>query len=103
MPDRNRSRQLAHLIAAAVTAAALATPPAFARPIDDPKLPVRPAADPTVAPERGPARSPVVQQIDDGFDWGSAAIGAGAAGAVIVLVTLGGFAYTARHQIGVAR
>ena len=41
--------------------------------------------------------------IDAGFDWGSAAIGAGGAGALVVLITLGGFAFTSRHRIGVAR
>ena len=45
----------------------------------------------------------IVRNVDDGFDWGAAAIGAGGAGALIVLVSAGGFAYTARHRIGVAR
>jgi hypothetical protein len=105
MLDRHRSGRLARLIAAGVTVAAFAAPSALARPIDDPKLPVRTDPDPTVVvvPERAPARSPVVQRIDDGVDWGSAAIGAGSAGALIVLVALGGVAYTARHRIGGAR
>ena len=47
--------------------------------------------------------TPVVQRIDDGFDWGSAAIGAGSGGALVVIVALGGVGYVARHRIGVAR
>jgi hypothetical protein len=55
-----------------------------------------------------PAPAPVVQSIDDGFDWASAAIGAGAAGGLILLIGVGGTTYRHRHrhrheQIGVAR
>jgi hypothetical protein len=46
---------------------------------------------------------PVVRTIDEGFDWGSAAIGAGGAGAAIVLVSLGGAAYVARRRAPVPR
>ncbi len=43
--------------------------------------------------------------IDNGFDWDSAAIGAGGAGALLLLVSLGGFTYRVRHNdhINVAR
>ena len=102
----HRSHRLARLLAAGVTAAALVAPPALARPIDDPQLPVRldPGTTVAVEPEPAPADSPiVVRHIDAGFDWGSAAIGAGGAGALIVIVSLSGFAYTTRHRIGVAR
>ena len=44
-----------------------------------------------------------MRTIDEGFDWGSAAIGAGGAGAAIVLVSLGGVAYVARHRAPVPR
>ena len=44
-----------------------------------------------------------MQSIDDGFDWASAAIGAGFAGGIILLVAWGGVTYRHRHdQIGVA-
>ena len=99
MTVQHRSHRLGRLLAAGVTAAALAAPPAVARPIDDPQLPVHPGR--TLAGE--PEQAPVVQQIDGGFDWGSAAIGAGGSGALLVLLTLGGVAYTTRHRIGVAR
>jgi hypothetical protein len=45
-----------------------------------------------------PEQAPVVQKIDDGFDWGSAAVGA-----LVVVVALGGVAYTTRHRLGVVR
>ena len=48
--------------------------------------------------------APVVQPIDEGFDWASAAIGAGFAGGIILLISWGGVTYRHRHEhIGVAR
>ena len=45
-----------------------------------------------------------MQSVDEGFDWASAAIGAGAAGGLILLIGVGGTTYRHRHeQIGVAR
>jgi hypothetical protein len=105
MPAHPYARRLSGVLAAAVTAGALVASPAVARPIDGPQDPV--ATDPdrvvAVAPEQAPARSTVVQTVDDGFDWGSAAIGAGGAGALVVVVALGSAAYATRHQIGVPR
>jgi hypothetical protein len=85
----HRSHRLARLLAAGVTAAALAAPPAVARPIDGPNEPVRPDRGTTAAVESAPAPADapiVVRHIDAGFDWGSAAIGAGGAGALVVLI-----------------
>ncbi len=101
MTARHRSHRLTRALAAGVTAAALAAPAAVARPIDGPDEPLRPDPGPTVVVE--PEQAPVVQRIDQGFDWGSAAIGAGGAGALVVIVALGGTAYTTRHRVGVAR
>jgi hypothetical protein len=101
MTAQHRSHRLARLLAAGVTAAALAAPPAVARPIEGPNEPGLPDPDATVVVE--PEQAPVVQQIDEGFDWGSAAIGAGGAGALVVVVALGGVAYTTRQRVGVAR
>ena len=104
----HRPFQLARALAAGAAVAALAAPPAVAR-IDPPPTPAFNAgrAAPTAAAgsESRPGNPPVVivRNVDDGFDWGAAAIGAGGAGALIVLVSAGGFAYTARHRIGVAR
>jgi hypothetical protein len=51
-----------------------------------------------------PEPAPVVQSVDDGFDWASAAIGAGAAGGLVLLIGVGGTTYRHRHEhIGVAR
>jgi hypothetical protein len=88
------SHRLARLVAAGLTAAALAAPAAVAQPLD---------AQPRAATEPTPPNAPVVRTIDEGFDWGSAAIGAGAAGAVFVLVSLGGVAYASRGRMRVAR
>jgi len=44
-----------------------------------------------------------VQSIDGGFDWASAAIGAGAAGGLILLLGAGGTTYRHRQEhVGVA-
>ena len=93
------SHRFVSLLAAGVTAAALAAPAAVARPIDGPNDPVRPAAIVAAESEPVPPRAPLVQEIDDGFDWGSAAIGAGATGALVILVSLGGFAHATRDRV----
>jgi hypothetical protein len=41
---------------------------------------------------------PIVQSVDQGFDWGSAAIGAGLAGGLVLLVSWGGVTYRHRHE-----
>ena len=87
MTTRLHSHRLARLVAVGLTAAALAAPAASATP-----APRRdPARREQIAVEPEPA--PVVQSVDSGFDWDSAAIGAGGAGALLLLVSLGGFTY----------
>ena len=88
----HHSHPIARLVTAGLVAGALAAPAAAAQPIDDPQT-----------SEPAPSNTPVVRTIDEGFDWGSAAIGAGGAGAVIVLVSLGGVAYVSRHRSPVPR
>jgi hypothetical protein len=88
----HHSHPIARLVTAGLVAGALAAPAAAAQPIDDPQT-----------SEPAPSNTPVVRTIDEGFDWGSAAIGAGGAGAVIVLVSLGGVAYVSRHRAPVPR
>jgi hypothetical protein len=86
----HHSHRLARLLVAGLTAGALAAPAAVAQPID--------------AQTAAPAdQSPVVRSTDQGLDWGSAAIGAGGAGAAFVLVTFGGAALVARYRSRVAR
>jgi hypothetical protein len=91
MTAKIRSHRLARLVAVGLTAAALAAPAASARPAQP---------DPVVVdPEPGQ-----IVTVDSGFDWDSAAIGAGGAGALLLLVSLGGFTYRSRHHdIGILR
>ena len=98
-----RPYRLARLLVAGVTTAALAAPPAVARPIENRPAPVPRDAGTTVAvtPEPAPADAPiVVRPVDTGFDWDSAAIGGGT-GALVVLVSIGGFAYASRRRFRV--
>ena len=91
------SHRIARLATAALLAGALAAPAAYAVPAS----PDRQPADRVVVE---PEPAPVVQSVDDGFDWASAAIGAGAAGGLILLIGAGGTTYRHRHEhIGVAR
>jgi hypothetical protein len=82
-----RSRRLTRAAAGALAITALAAPAASARPVDAPvgwKL-----TPPAESRSQPPAPAPtVIRSADDGFDWGSAGIGAGAA--AIVLISLGG-------------
>jgi len=94
------SHRITRLATAGLVAGALAAPGASARPAPlDP--PVAPGSEPVVIE---PAPAPVVQTVDDGFDWGSAAIGAGVAGGLLLLIGAGGVGYRSRQDdIGVAR
>jgi hypothetical protein len=64
--------------AATLLALALAAPPATARPILDP-----PTQRDIAAPQR------VVVRADDGFDWGSAGIGAASTGGLALVAAAG--------------
>ena len=78
------------LVLVGLAVLALAAPVASARPA--------PADTPVPAPA-----PPVVQSVDEGFDWASAAIGAGAAGGIILLISWGGMTYRHRHEhVGIA-
>ena len=90
------SHRLTRLVTASLIAGALAAPAASARPVSDP--PIQNGSGPVVIEP-----APVVPSVDEGFDWASAAIGAGAAGGLILLVGVGGTTYRHRHDhIGVA-
>lgn len=80
--------RLTHLFAVTAAAAALAAPSAVARPAED-------------RPEPAPAPT-VVREIESGFDWGSAAIGAGS-GAALVLLALGGVTVATNRPLRHAR
>ena len=84
--------RIIRLVLIGLAVLALAAPAASARPApaDTPTGPV------TAAP-------PVVQSVNDGFDWASAAIGAGIAGGIVLLGVWGGVTYRHHHEhIGVA-
>jgi hypothetical protein len=89
------SSRLGRVLAASFATAALTASPALAMPDLGPVVD-EPTPDRTNAPV-------VVRASDEGFDWGSAAIGAGGAGALVVLISFGGFSYATRDRIRVAR
>ncbi len=92
------SHRMTRLVPIGLAVLSFAAPAASARPsLPDP--PVSSGDQIAIDPQ-----PPVVQSVDEGFDWGSAAIGAGGAGALVLLVSFGGVSYRHRHeQIGVAR
>ena len=88
------SHRITRLVTVGLAAGALAAPAASARPMgpDSPS-----PGEPVLV-------GPVSPPIDEGFDWASAAIGAGGAGALILLVSAGGIGYRHRHEhIGIAQ
>ena len=93
-----QTHRITRLVTISLAAGALAAPAASARPAPADT----PSSGEPVFIEPDPA--PVVQSVDEGFDWGSAAIGAGGAGALILLVSAGGITYRHRHEhVGIAR
>ena len=93
----NVSHRITRLVLIGLAVLAIAAPAASA-------VPAARDAQPADRVVVEPDSAPVVQSIDNGFDWGSAAIGAGAAGAIVLLVSFGGVTYRHRHEhIGVAR
>ena len=82
-------KRITRLTALALATAAVAAPAASARPLSDPPI------------DNGRGEvivDPVAPVADDGFDWASAAIGAGAAGGLILLIGVGGTTYRHRHE-----
>jgi hypothetical protein len=96
MQSQHRSHR-ARIAATSLAIAALAAPAAQARVALDPPAGYQGAAS-------APQRSAIVVRstADNGFDWGSAGIGA-AAGAGLVLVGAGSFALTYRGRVRMAR
>ena len=87
------SHRITRLVLIALAVLAVAAPVASARPAGHDAQPA----------DRVVIEPPVVQSIDQGFDWASAAIGAGVAGALILLISYGGVTYRHRHEhVGVA-
>jgi hypothetical protein len=89
MPPRS-NRRLSRIVAAAATAAS-GRP--ILEPSGDPGAPIAEAPRPTVIPI-----------ADDGFDWGSAVVGAGGAAAVLLVAGAGATALSRRHdRVGAIR
>jgi hypothetical protein len=91
------SHRITRLVLIGLAVLALAAPVASARPASADT----PASDTPFVLE---PEAPVVQSVNEGFDWASAAIGAGFAGGIVLLIVWGGVTYRHRHDhIGVAR
>jgi len=84
------SNRITRLVLVGLAVLALAAPAASARPAGTDYKDTGEAF--VLEPE-----APVVQSVDNGFDWGSAAIGAGIAGGIILLISWGGVTYRHRH------
>ena len=88
----NGRHKFIRTLAACTAAAALAAPAAQASPALEQGSDPGPATDPIVV-----EAPPVTPTIDDGFDWGAAALGAGGAG-MVLLLSLGGAAQVSRSR-----
>jgi hypothetical protein len=99
--EARMSSTTTRIAAAALAALALTAPAAYARPINDP--PTTSATERDLSAFDATPDAPVtVQATDDGFDWGSAGVGAGAVGGVI-LVAVGSFSAAHRVRMRIAR
>jgi hypothetical protein len=89
------SNRITRLVLVSLAVLVIAVPVASAAPAP---IDAQPAERVVIEPQ-----APVVQSVNDGFDFASAAIGAGFAGGIILLVAWGGMTYRHRHEhIGVA-
>jgi hypothetical protein len=99
-----RHHRLARTLAGALALSAIAAPTAGALPAEQvqggsPSTNAAPAIDKTEA-----LAPTVTRTIDEGFDWGSAAMGAGGATALLLLTGAGATAVSHRHRrVGVVR
>jgi hypothetical protein len=81
-----QTSRLTRITAAALTAAALVAPTASAREWSE------------LGVDRPAPESPTVVTVHQGFDTGSAALGAGAATGLLLLTAAGGTAVVRRHR-----
>jgi hypothetical protein len=86
----HHSHPIARLVTAGLIAGALAAPAAVARPGIDPQ--------PSASAESAQSDAPVVRSIDEGLDWGSAAIGA-AGGVGAFAIALAGTTSLRRRRV----
>jgi hypothetical protein len=90
-----RSSRLAGPLIAGLAVGALAAPAASARPAPPDASTVPGDVSTQVAAEFD---APMVRSVDEGFDWASAALGAGGAGGLVLVLLAGGFGYRAHHE-----
>ena len=91
MSSQTHTRRLARSVAVALAVTVIAAPTAAARPIGE--------THPIGVEEIGSTTPPtVITTTDGGLDWASAGLGAGAAGA-IVLLSLAGVAVKSRVHV----
>ena len=86
--------RITRVLAVGLAAGALAAPAASAMPAPPDAVQTGSGSEIAIEPET----APIVQTVNSGFDWDSAAIGAGGAGALLLLVAAGGFTYRSRHD-----
>jgi hypothetical protein len=79
--------RITRITAVALSAAACAAPAANAAPAPEPG-----------GNKPGPQATPTVVTLDRGFDWGSAAAGAGGSASLLLVTAAGAFALTRRHR-----
>ena len=98
MKFRRRIRRPLAILALALVTMALAVPTALAVPAEDFFGPVDTGSSqayPDGSKSSATPRPPVTANLDDGFDWGAAGIGAAAA-ATLILLSLVGLGATSR-------
>lgn len=99
-----RRHRLTSTVAAALVATALAAPAADAIPAEEYFISPDSRSASAVGPGSEAPAPTVPHTIEDGFDVGSAAIGAGGAAAVLLLAAAGASAVSHRHhRVGVVR
>ena len=99
-----RRHRLTRTAAVALAATALAAPAADSRPSDAHFNSPSQGSVPAVESNTEVPAPTVARTIDDGFDLGSAAVGAGGAAALLLLSAAGASAVSHRHnRVGVIR
>ncbi len=102
----HRPHRLTRTVAGALAVTALAAPAASAFPGEQiqgsPHSKGSANSRPLPIDSNAQAPAPTVTRIDDGFDTGSAAIGAGGAAALLLLTAAGASAVSRRHHLGTA-
>ena len=96
MSARN-TRRISRTAAGALAIVAFAAPVADARPALEPPGDTSSGSAGVIAYEADPP-APSITVADDGFEWASAAIGAGGAAVVLLLTATGAMTVSRRHH-----